>query len=252
MSKNIYDAYLYKYKKFIMIISYTSGINIDFLIDDISKTFNLKKIKLSEDNNNYDELNIKIEKYLEENQFNINNSLNHHYGIGLIVYGYTFPVDKLTFKSDLQLHISCPLKMFLNFDKKNTKEIYDNLTNTLVNNKINKYYNIKHPINIELNNKIFDKIIDFIMSKVYDKKDYLLYSKKSNPDKAEIINNDIDTLEFNNSSDITDIDDINDEQSSDIDNYTNIYNSKLSTLYTNLLNLNNISNKEINELLRYI
>jgi hypothetical protein len=277
MSKNIYDAYLYKYKKFILIISYTPGINIDFLIDDISKTFNLKKIKLFE--MNYDETNNKVNKYLEENEFNINNSLEHYYGIGLLIYGHTFPIDNLKFRPDLQLHISSSLKMFLNFDKKNTKEMYDNLTNSLVNNKINKYYNIKHPINIEFNDKIYDKIIDFIMYKVYDKETYMLYSKKS--DKLNISN----IVPDNNleSSDLIELENLDDSDSDSVSsNLSNlselsnllassdiieseIYNlrtknnllsenkySKLSTLYTNLFNLNNISNKEMNELLQYI
>ena len=267
MSKNIYDAYLYKYKKFILIISHTPGLSVDLLVDDISKAFNLKKIKLN--NLNYDELNNKINKYLEENDFNINNNLKHHLGIGLVIYGNTFPTDKLKFKQDLQLHVSCSLKMFLKYDNTNTKEIYDNLSKELVNNKINKYYNIKQPIDIEFNNKVFDKIIDFIMFKVYDKENYKLYSKKlnnisntitdSNLDSTELDKlNKLDNLDSTESDnlDSTELDNLDSTELDNIDYSDSIessYNySKLSTLYNNLLNLNNISNKEINELLRYI
>ena len=264
MSKTIYDAYLYKYKKFILIISHTPGLSVDLLVDDISKAFNLKKIKLN--NLNYDELNNKINKYLEENDFNINNNLKHYLGMGLVIYGNTFPTDKLKFKQDLQLHVSSSLKMFLKYDNTNTKEIYDNLSKELVNNKINKYYNIKQPIDIEFNNKVFDKIIDFIMFKVYDKENYKLYSKKLNDisntitelDSTELDKLDSTELDKLDSTELDNLDstELDNIESTDIDYSDSIessYNySKLSTLYNNLLNLNNISNKEINELLRYI
>jgi len=169
-SPNIYDAYLYKFKKFILAFSYTPGFDFSPIVSDISKSFALRIIHL--DNNNYDDLNNKVNTIINENI----QTKNNHY-VGILIHGLNFDQSKIKFQIDLQLHFSLSSQLFLKLNPKSSIDDYNNLKNVLNNNKINKYYNIKSDPTIELNDSVFDKIIDFIEFKVYGKNYEELASK---------------------------------------------------------------------------
>jgi hypothetical protein len=194
---NIYQAYLYKYKKFIFCLSYTPGLDISAIISDIQKTFNLLTIKLDGSNMlktdsifDYDKLNNNIEKILEENNNLFKLNLPGEFGKGILLYGLNFPPNKIKTQIDLQLHISSSLSIFLktNSDENSipiyTVDDYNNFKELLKDNKINKYYNIKSSIGSEFNDSIFEKIIDFLEFKVYGK-DYNLYSTKAKKENEQ-------------------------------------------------------------------
>lgn len=187
---NIYDAFLYKYKKFILALTYTPGFNINYIIDDIIKTFNLKIIKLEGDSMlksnsefDYSKLNLDVNKLLTESDFKIKNNLPGFYGQGILIYGLSFPSKNIDFKIDLQMHFSNSATIFLksfsdsNGISKYTIEEYNMFNDILSTNKIHKYFNLKTSPTSELNDNVFDKIIDFLEFKIY-KKDYEKYATK--------------------------------------------------------------------------
>ena len=215
---NVYDAYLYKYKKIIIAISYTPGLSVDSLIDDIAKTFNLTIVNLEGPNMlkpdsvfNYDKLNADIDKILFNSQQKLNSSFLGYYGQGIIIHGLNFPTDKLKFHIDLQLHLSTSSSMFLksNVDSKGQMiyniDDYNKFRDILANNKINKYYNIKSDLSSDFNDMIYEKIIDFLEFKVYGK-DYELYaSKNANKklDNSKILNpKPTDVIEISKKNDL--------------------------------------------------
>ena len=180
---NIYEAYLYRFKKFILAFSYTPGFDIKFLIDDMQHTFNLNVIRLdgssylrSDSVFNYDKLNADIEKILEEKK-DISLTTTS-YGTGILIYGLNFPSKLLKFQIDIHLHFALSANLFLKTDSNSTLEEYNNFKILLADNKIHKYFNIKSNKSIDINNSVFDKIIDYLEFKVYDK-DYKIYSTKS-------------------------------------------------------------------------
>ena len=199
---NIYEAFLYTFKQFILVCSYTPGFDIDFIIDDMIKTFNLKLIKLEGPTNlkldsvfNYDKLNNDVAKYLEQNKEVTSTTTN--YGTGILICGLNFPSKSLNFQVDLHLNFSLSSNLYLKSISNSTVEDYNNLKIILINNKINKYFNIKSNKSTEINDSVFDKIIDYLEFKVYGK-NYKLYSSKS---KLKII----DTPKSISSEDIENI-----------------------------------------------
>ena len=186
---NIYEAFLYTFKKFILVLSYTPGFNIDFIIGDMLETFNLKLIKLEgptdlkEDSVfNYDKLNNDVLQFLEQNKDV--NSTTTTYGTGILITGLNFPPKLLKFQTDLHLHFSLSSNLYLKTIPNSKIEDYNTFKIILGNNIINKYFNIKSEKSIEINNSVFDKIIDYFEFKVYGK-EYNIYSTmaKSTPVK---------------------------------------------------------------------
>jgi len=180
---NIYEAYLYRFKKFILAFTYTPGFDIKFLIDDMQQTFNLNVIQLDGDSYlksnsvfNYDKLNSDIEKILEKNKEITLTTTN--YCTGILIYGLNFPSKLLKFQIDIHLHFSLSANLFLKTNSNSTLDEYNNFKTLLADNKIHKYFNIKSTKLIDINNSVFDKIIDFLEFKVYDK-DYKIYSTKA-------------------------------------------------------------------------
>jgi len=180
---NIYEAFLYKYKKFIIALSYTPGFDISYVINDINSTFNFKVIKLdgpdmlnSDSIFNYDKLNKDISDILNSDKEKLNKGELGFYGSGILIYGITFSEKSLKFKIDLQLHFSTSMNMFLKTNN-STVEIYNKFRDLLTTNKINKYFNIKTNPTMELNDAVFEKIIDYLEFRVYGK-DYAIYSTK--------------------------------------------------------------------------
>lgn len=226
---NIYDAYMYKYKKFILALSYTPGLDIQPIIDDMAKTFNFITLKLEGPNMlkqdstfNYDKLNGEIKKILDENQKTLELNIPGSLGKGILIYGLNFPQNKLTTQIDLQLHYSASVSMFL---KANTDDFglpaytvddYNKFKDLLAENKINKYFNIKSVVGSELNDSTFEKIIDFFEWKVYGK-DYATLSTKAKKENAALpikplVNKDaIDILEVSKKNEV-----IRDEIDTDI------------------------------------
>ncbi len=193
---NVYDAFLYKYKKFIIALSYTPGFDISYVVDDISKAFNFKVIKLNgpfmlkpDSVFDYDKLNRDITDTLNSDQKNLDIGMPGFYGSGILLYGLNFPPKMLKHQIDIQLHFSTSVNMFIktNIGPNNqilyTVDDYNKFKDILAENKINKYFNIKTDPSAELNDAVFDKIIDFLEFKVYGK-DYELYSTKTSKEKA--------------------------------------------------------------------
>jgi len=194
--KNIYDAFLYKYKKFILAFTYTPGFDPNLIIDDIGKTFNLFIIKLdgpsmlkSDSIFDYDKLNDKIDKLLLESSDKLNTNIIGHYGQGILIYGLNFPLNKLKFQIDLHLHFSTSLGMFLKSNTNQDGQIlytvddYNKFKDILAENKVHKYFNIKSDVTTEVADAVFEKIIDFLEFKVYGK-DYDKYSTKAKKELA--------------------------------------------------------------------
>lgn len=180
---NIYEAFLYTFKKFILVLTYTPGFDIDFIIDDMIQTFNLHLIKLEGPTDlkqdsvfNYDKLNDDVSKYLNANREI--KSTTTKYGSGILIVGLNIPSKLLKFQVDLHLHFSLSSNLYLKNIPSSKIEDYNKFKLILVDNKINKYFNIKGDRSIEINNSVFDKIIDYLEFKVYGK-DYNIYSTKS-------------------------------------------------------------------------
>jgi hypothetical protein len=184
---NIYDAYLYKYKKLILIITYTPGLDITDLITDISQSFNMRTIKLEGpniikkdnlDQYNYKKVNNNVANILKENDDKLNSNFKGYYGQGILLYGLSFPKTKIEFRADLHLHLSITQKLFFKLNSNVEGSLYDSFKDIISQNMINKYYNLKTDMTNEINDTIFYKIIDFIELKVYGK-NYEEYSTKN-------------------------------------------------------------------------
>lgn len=232
---NIYEALLYKNKKFILAFSYTPGFNPSNIIEDISKTFNLKVIKLEcsdISNCNYDKLNNDVQKLLDENDFKLKSSYERgYYGIGILIHGFNFFPDKLNFKINLQLHFALSKSMYL-LNSSNTVEQYDNFKKYLDTNKINKYYNIKSEPTLEFNDSVFNKIINYIEFKVYNKEDQQLYTTAYKKQQLKPINESTDkSKESTESTESTES-----KESTEISNISNIYE-----ITNNIMNIPDIN-----------
>lgn len=207
---NVYEAYLYKFRQFIFVLSYSPGIDIKSIIDDIALPFNFRIIKLENikdsDDFDYNKLSNDVNKILNENKLTINGDGPIHNIKGILIYGLNFPVKSLFFKVDIQYHLSLSKKLYFKFNNDDKYEYYSKIVES---NKINKYFNIKEEINKNINDQIYDKLIEFIEKKVYGKnyeKLSLTYNKNNNSLKSK--NNIVDT---NNS--ITDSEIISDSDS---------------------------------------
>jgi hypothetical protein len=236
--KNVYEAYLYKYKKCILAFSYIPGINIDFIVNDIAKTFNMKIVKLSINNNNldYDKLNKDVENIINENNKFIESihpnvdTNNPYYGQGILIYGLSFPQTKITFKIDRQFHFSLSQVLYLKLNPNSTIEEYNRLIADITTNNVNRYLNIKSEITMDINNDVYNRIIDYFESRVYSKEDYLLYStKNTSTDKGSTLKAKLPEEKTISTTDnviepeqdnVFDEDDINYTRNNNIDNST--------------------------------
>ena len=221
---NIYEAYLYTFKKFILVLSYTPGFNIQEIIDDIKPTFNLHLIKLDGPTDlnsnsifNYNKLNSEVNDYLEKNKEVFLTTTT--YGTGILIYGLNFPTNLLKFDVDLHLHFSLSTKLFLENNPSLTLDDYNNFKIILEDNKINKYFNIKSMALTEINNSVFDKLIDYFEFKVYGE-NYNMYSTKKKSEDVPKIEQKIDKEPITEESEEDSIDKILLETEKDIDTDT--------------------------------
>lgn len=215
MKYNIYEAFLYKFKQFILGITYIPGFDISNIIDDISKTFSLIPIKLNDDfnldNKNLENFNKKVNNIIEENNLRIKSNFPIQNIQGILIYGLTLPDKLLSFNINFHLHLSLNKEMYKKLNKNADIKEYNNFQKLLENNKIHKYYNIKTELNKKLNNNIFDKIVDFIEFKLYGK-DYNIFSTAARKKKKSLKENYLE-------SDISE--DIDESKSSDNSNESN-------------------------------
>jgi len=182
---NVYEAFLYKNKQFIFALSFTPGLDIKKIINDISLPFNFVLIKLEKNNDiNYTKLNKDVNIILEENELKINSNTPIHHIKGILIYGISFPPKLLQFKIDIHLHISLSKNIYLKY---NNDDLYNHYLKLLDSNIIYKYFNIKDE-DININDLIFDKIIEFIEKNVYGK-DYKKLSYVFNKSNSIITNN---------------------------------------------------------------
>jgi len=178
---NIFEAYLYRFKKFILVFSYTPGFDINFIIEDIQQTFNLRVIKLDGNSYlradsvfNYDKLNTDVNNLLEKKEVSLTTIT---YGTAILIHGLAFPTNLLKFQIDIHLHFALSATLFLKTIEDATLQEYNNFKILLEDNIIHKYFNIKSDKSIDINNSVFDKIIDYLEFKVYGEK-YTEYSTK--------------------------------------------------------------------------
>jgi len=192
---NVYDAFLYKNKKFIMVFSYLPNTvhHVQPFIDEMAKSFNLKIInmdQLLDKPISYTKLESHVQQILSESNTKLQSmspSLNFgYYGQGILIHGSSFVNHKITFYVDLHLYFSLSLTIFLSLNPTKTIDDFNLLKKSFENIKINKYFNLKPDLNDDSDkilDEVFFKIVDFIEFKVYGK-DYDIYSslnKKTKP-----------------------------------------------------------------------
>ncbi len=217
MNINIKDAFLMKNKKFIILISYTPGIELNNFFDLFQKSLNLKLLFLHNDNlypNNINFINFNdlTEKIYGElsNIDKIKNIPNlSKNGPAIAIFGLSFPPDKIKFNYDLHIHLSLSKKLFnksiTDNDIKNIDpEYYNKSIEFTKDNKINKYFNVKSYDDDDFNqllDNIFDYIIEYWEKSVYGKNYDKLSSKTIQKSKIDESN---DSLESERSEEITD------------------------------------------------
>ncbi len=239
---NVYDSFLYKYKKFILAFTYTPGFNIQFIVDDMTKTFGLFPIMLT----NISELNNKVNELLDDSKLRLETSVPGYYGQGILIYGINLPDHLMKFTIDLHLHFSLNLTNYLKLNPDSTNNDYNQLNNDIKNNKISKYYNVKNDPSMELNDQVFDKIIDFIEIKVYGK-DYDSYSTKKLKEK-KLSDSSNSSQSSSNSNSETEIDtDTESDTNSDLDLDSN-FNSDYSSSSDSDLELDSDLDTELDTL----
>lgn len=92
----------------------------------------------------------------------LNNKINDSDSNGIIVYGLTFPTDKLEFKPFYHISLSANRSIVVDEEKFN---IYQE---NVKNNIVNKFKNMKDILyHDEIYTEIFNMIIDLIMKRVY-------------------------------------------------------------------------------------
>jgi replication initiation and membrane attachment protein DnaB len=147
---NILEKFISIFKNCIIIISGYEKLHLSEYADQLANDFNFELLEFKYPD--FDSLNKKI-KDLHEN--NNNNK-------GIIIYGLTFPKEKLEFK--VNYHVSLSANKTL-VDDENEYNLYNN---NVKENFINKFKNVKiAAFNEELYDDIYNTCIDFVMKKVY-------------------------------------------------------------------------------------
>ena len=172
---NVYDAFLYKNKLFIIAITYYPDLNIDPIVQEISKPFNLAQLYLKStdltDITKYDfeSLNNNITRLITASESKLQLNQRGYFGQGIIIIGNILPFEKISKKIDIHIHIDTnishlkTLKSDYDEQKFNTFKTFF----TSINQKIHKYINLKSEINDSIIDQVFNKIIDYIEHSVY-------------------------------------------------------------------------------------
>jgi len=214
MDYNIKDAFLKLNKKFILLVTHTSGIKIESIVNLLSNDLTLKTI-ISYDTD-FSIINNKINTILEDDKNKMKLS-PVYLGSSIAIIGTSFPTNLIKFNVDLHIHISISKTKYLAIYPEKTKDDYDNLSKLISNDKINKYFNIKDNNITEDNqldesklDEVFNYIIDFYEKSVYKTK-YEMYATKNiksldNLELSDIKDTDSDKLKDSDSDKISNID----------------------------------------------
>jgi len=201
MTKTVIEAYLNKYKQLIILVSGFSGSGKGVLSKSIAKDFKIKYINLNdyykEDWDKESEI-IEIEEHKivdwdtpeSINWEKFNEDIEKNKKEGVIVSGFSFPQNKLEFKTDFHIHLKITKddliknrNEYVN-EKEDSKvsELDDELARRILNkisyphymksledSYINKFINVKSGRE-ELKqcyNSMFDYLIENIEKKIY-------------------------------------------------------------------------------------
>lgn len=201
MSKTIVEEYINKYKQLIILISGFSGSGKTILSKSLSKDFNIDFINLNDYyKDNWDKESslieiegIKIVDWDTPDAINwekFNEAIENNKNKGVIVSGFSFPQNNLTFKPDFHIHLKISKddliqnrKDYVN-EKEDSKvaELDDDIIKRILNkisyphylksleiSYINKFIPVKSGKE-ELKqtyNNIFDYLVENIEKKIY-------------------------------------------------------------------------------------
>jgi len=185
---NIVEAYIKFKKQLIILISGLPGSGTLNLAKNIEKDFKLKLI----DQNDYYILDYNVNVTLQNgitliNWYNddsiewnkLNIDINKYKSNGLVIFGISFPKNKIDADIDYHIHLNISKKMYMDkrklFYEKNNQDydivseklkvnqlIYPYYFESLKNNKIDKFVDINELNDYQIYDNIFDILIDFI------------------------------------------------------------------------------------------
>lgn len=142
---NILEKFIYIFKKCIIILSGFEKLHLHKYATQLADDFNFELIEF---------------KYPDFES--LNNAIKNSKSNGIIIYGLTFPTDKLQFKP--QFHISLSGNKTI-IDDESQFSIYNQYVKE---NFVNKFKNIKvAEFNEEVYDDIYNMCIQYVMKKVY-------------------------------------------------------------------------------------
>jgi len=200
MSKTIVEEYINKYKQLVILISGFSGSGKTILSKSLSKDFKIDFLNLNDYyKDNWDESNlvelgdIKVVDWDTPdaiNWENFNKEVESKKNKGIIISGFSFPQNNLTFKPDFHIHLRISKddliqnrKDYIN-EKEDSKvaEVNDEMSKRILNkvsfphymksletSYINKFMSVKsgkEELKQSYNN-IFDYLVENIEKKIY-------------------------------------------------------------------------------------
>jgi len=175
---NILQKFLDIYKQFIIIISGFEKLHLSDYAQQLAVDLNFELIEF---------------KYPDFDS--LNKEVNNTKKNGVIIYGLTFPTDKLEFKPNYHISLSGN-KTLIDDDNKFT--IYNE---NVKENFVNKFKNLKlQDYNDETYDDIYNMIIDHIMKKVYGN-NYEKAQQKYLEDSESSSDKDDDTTEMESDTD---------------------------------------------------
>jgi len=179
---NILEKFIDIHKQCIIILSGFEKLHLSEYASHLAKDFNFELIEFKYPD--FESLNKAVK----------NSKLKN-----VIIYGLTFPADKLEFKSNYHISLSGNKTLI---DDESQFNLY---TQYVKDNFINKFKNIKAAeFNDEISDDIFNTCIQYIMKKVYGD-DYEKAQKKYIED-SESVSESIPESESESESDYTELD----------------------------------------------
>jgi hypothetical protein len=190
---NILDAYIQKYKQFIILIlgkpcSNKSEIAKELVIDLKIPSIKINDYLLKDKYIEKEVDGIKFKLYEDPENFNwkkLDKDVNNIKSTGVILYGNFLDLSKISFTIDYALFFNMNTtlckkilieKKLLPYENNNEKvkiyfekifnPLYDNIKKNII---IHKFYNIKEKTTFdEIYDNVFDIIMEFIKSKIYN------------------------------------------------------------------------------------
>jgi hypothetical protein len=122
-------------KSFVVLVSYFPGLDMRDIIKLFTDELELTPLFLHD-------LELKsMDEITDVNYSNIKSKIEMNNGY--VIFGYSFPVDKLTFKSNIHINIQPSFKMLSKSNKLDSK-LFEQYREKIKNNVISKYINIKN------------------------------------------------------------------------------------------------------------